>query len=173
MGVSDGFYVNGLLAKNIFPFSICYDLDKKSISACEKNLIHNKISADRYSLINEKIDYSSFQYFDNNKIDLEDCLFLIDIEGDEIDFLSLKILEKLKNSILIVEMHEFLKNKDFSILKDNLENFFQVKKISIENRNLELKDIHKKILRSEIEKHIYISEQRPSFMHWYVCIPKN
>ncbi len=173
LGVSDGFYVNGLLAKNIFPYSICFDMDKKSISSCEKNLAYNKISTDKYTLINKKIDDSSFQYFNNNKIDLKECFFLIDIEGDEIDFLLLKNIEMLKNSILIVEMHEFLKNKDFSILKDNLENFFQVKKICIENRNLEFKDIHKKLLRSEIEKHIYISEQRPSFMNWYVCIPKN
>lgn len=173
LGVSDGFYVNGLLAKNIFPRSICFDMDRKSISACEKNLVYNKISAEKYTLINKKIDDSGFQYFDNNKIDLKDCLFLIDIEGDEIDFLSLKNIQKLKNSILIVEMHEFLKSKDFSILKDNLENFFQVKKIGIENRNLEFKDIHKKLLRSEIEKNIYISELRPSLMEWYVCMPKS
>ena len=173
LGVSDGFYVNGLLAKNIFPYSICFDMDKKSISSCEKNLAYNKISTDKYTLINKKIDDSGFQYFNKNKIDLKECFFLIDIEGDEIDFLLLKNIEMLKNSILIVEMHEFLKNKDFSILKDNLENFFQVKKICIENRNLEFKDIHKRLLRSEIEKHIYISEQRPSFMNWYVCIPKN
>jgi len=173
LGCSDGFYLIGLLGKNIFPYSICFDLNKKSINACKKNLNHNKISADRYTLFNEKFNDNSFQFFDNNKIDLKDCLFLIDIEGDEINFLSLKNIEKLKNSILIVEMHEFLKSKDFSILKDNLENFFQVKKIGIENRNLEFKDIHKKLLRSEIEKHIYLSEPRPSFMHWYVCIPKN
>ena len=173
LGASDGFYANGFLAKKIFPYSICFDLDDKSIIACEKNLNFNKISADKYSLINKKMDDSGFQYFDNNKIDLKECLFLIDIEGDEIDFLSMKNLEKLKNSILIVEMHEFLKNKDFTILKDNLKNFFQVKKISIGNRNLEFKDIHKKMLRSEMEKHIYMSEQRPSLMEWYVCLPKS
>tara|TARA_A100001011_G_scaffold8987_1_gene10164 strand:+ start:98 stop:946 length:849 start_codon:yes stop_codon:yes gene_type:complete len=173
LGASDGFYVNGFLAKNIFDRSICFDIDKKSIIACGKNLNCNKISTDRYSLINKKMDDSSFQYFDNNNIDLKECLFLIDIEGNEIDFLSIKNIEKLKNSILIIEMHEFIKSKDFSILKNNLENSFQVKQIGIEQRNLEFREIHKRLLKSEIDKNIYISELRPSLMKWYVCVPKS
>ena len=70
-------------------------------------------------------------------------------------------------------MHEFIRSKDFSILKNNLENSFQVKKIGIEQRNLEFKEIHKRLLKSEIDKNIYISELRPSLMKWYVCVPKS
>ena len=173
-GVAEGFYVNGLLGKNIFNFSIGFDIDKKLLNLCKKNLISNNVAQNKFKLINQKIDENSFNYFRENNIDLEECFFLIDIEGDELRVLNEKNLYQLRNSLLIIEIHNFLKKEEeFLKLKNNLLNIFEVKKISIGSRHFDEKSFHKTFLRSEIEKNIYCSELRPSGMYWLVCKPKN
>ena len=127
----------------------------------------------------EKNNISNYKLFDkaelnflNNEIyeskKLDDCLFLIDIEGDELKILNDQNLNKLKKSVLIIELHDFIIPSNELLMR--LEKNYNILKFTTENRDLskiKILDIF-----HDYEKWLMAQEGRPCKMEWIVCIPK-
>ena len=89
----------------------------------------------------------------------------------EVIELQIKALKKLKNSILIIELHHFYtttakKNNLIRMLKDE----FNIEFIKTKSRNFS----NYKILNNfnDDEKWLMMSESRPKSMKWLICEPK-
>jgi hypothetical protein len=168
LGSSDGFYVCSLIKKNIFEQAIIFENDEMSLNYLKKNLKENNISDERVKFFG-----LAKKNFINNilelKIKLNECFFLVDIEGDEYEILGEENLNKLNSSPLIVEMHEFYRKphqmKQFNDFVEKNRNKFN--KIFISNRNLPNINFLNDIISSEIDKNLLISELRPYGMYWY------
>jgi len=166
LGAGEGFHLIGLLKKKLFKFGIVFESDEVAKNILKSNLNKNKIK-NKVTIL----DKASSDFLQNNilkKINLNQCLFLIDIEGDEFKVLNNNNLNKLKKSILIIEIHDFYFPSK-SLIK-NLNKKFKTQILTTENRNLSkfkiLDNFH------DTEKWLLVNEGRPKKMEWVVCIPR-
>ena len=125
-GASDGYHALGLLKNNIFKYAYVFEINDKSRKIIDENSKINNL--------NEKIKILGKANFEDlkknlNSEELKKTLFLIDIEGEEFKILNEINLPIFKNSILVVENHDFLSNKQ------DVEKFFNLMK---KNFNLEI-----------------------------------
>ena len=127
----------------------------------EKNKISN------YKLFDKaELNFLNNEIYESKKLD--DCLFLIDIEGDELKILNDQNLNKLKKSVLIIELHDFIIPSNELLIR--LEKNYNILKFTTENRDLskiKILDIF-----HDYEKWLMAQEGRPCKMEWIVCIPK-
>ena len=127
----------------------------------EKNKISN------YKLFDKaELNFLNNEIYESKKLD--DCLFLIDIEGDELKILNDQNLNKLKKSVLIIELHDFIIPSNELLMR--LEKNYNILKFTTENRDLskiKILDIF-----HDYEKWLMAQEGRPCKMEWIVCIPK-
>tara|TARA_Y100000741_G_C18232393_1_gene550335 strand:- start:476 stop:1315 length:840 start_codon:yes stop_codon:yes gene_type:complete len=168
-GAGDGYHALGLLKNNIFKYAYVFEINDEGRIIINENLKINNLN-EKIKVMG-KADFDELQKdFDNEK--LKKSLFLIDIEGEEFKILNEMNLPMLKNSIFIIENHDFLSNKQ------DVEKFF----------NLMKKYFHLEILKngsrnpneiSEIkhfdddEKWLLVSENRKQTMNWLIFLPKN
>ena len=102
IGGGDGYHAVGLLRSKIFQKSIIFEIDKQGRNIIDINLDINNQKKKARILGEAKKDFLTT---DLKSIKLNDCFFLIDIEGAEYSLLDKKNLDKLLNSILLVELH--------------------------------------------------------------------
>ena len=107
---------------------------------------------------------------DNEK--LKKSLFLIDIEGEEFKILNEMNLPIFKNSILIVENHDFLSNsQDVEKFFNLMKKYFNLEILENGSRNpnkiSEIKHF------DDDEKWLLVSENRKQTMNWLIFLPKN
>lgn len=166
LGAGEGYHLIGLLSKKLFSFGVAYEIDPIAKKILKENLVKNKLS-NKASLLN-KADENFLENSFPKKLKLKDCFFLIDIEGDEFKLLNKYNLNKLKESVLIIELHDFY----FSPKKliSELNKIFKTKIITTKNRDLsnfkEIEDLH------DTEKWLLVNEGRPKKMQWIVCTQK-
>jgi precorrin-6B methylase 2 len=166
LGCGEGYHSISLLKKNIFKKTVGFESDKIAQSFFNKNLEANNLKNKAIMFANADINFLKKNVF--KKLKFKDCFFLIDIEGGEFDILDNSNLKLLKESKLIIEIHDFYKSpKKLLIL---LKKYFRITIISTEHRNPSkfkiLDEIH------DNEKWILMSEGRPKKMQWVFCEPK-
>ena len=165
IGAGEGFHIVGPLKKKLFEFGVAFEIDVTSKKLLIKNMEENNIK--QYEIFDKaEINFLENQIFLKNKI--EDCLFIIDIEGDEFKILNNDNVKKLRNSILIIEIHEFISSPD--ILYKKLSEFFNISKFTTESRDLSKIEIVNDF--NDYERWIMASEGRQGRMEWLVCLPK-
>ncbi len=166
IGAGEGFHLVGLLKKKFFEFGIAYEIDKSAKKLLIENMDKNNIS--NYKLLDKaELNFLDNEIYKTKKLD--DCFFLIDIEGDELSILDDNNLNKLKKSVLLIELHDFIIPSD-DLLK-RLENNYSVRKFTTESRDMskiKILDIF-----HDYEKWLMAQEGRPNKMEWIICIPKN
>lgn len=166
VGAGEGYHSVGAMNLNLFNISISFELDKKNIEIIKQNFNLNGIY--NSFKIYEKADIKFLNLL--NDIELSKSLFLFDIEGDEFHILNEKNLNLLKNSYLIVEIHDFYSKPDIvKNFEKNLKKFFSIYKITTQNRNFTKFKILDKF--NDDEKWLMMSESRSSTMKWLVCEP--
>ena len=169
VGAADGIFAVGLLAANIFDQSICFEIDDQAkrniLNLAKKNNLENKIT------IYDEASVSKMQSM--NLISWDDVCLLVDIEGDEFDFITSEMIETIKGSSLIIEIHDqYTKNpnKSKSDLKQILIKEYDIKIITTSSRDLsqidEIMHLH------DNDRWLLCSEGRGWRMEWWVCEPK-
>ncbi|MDC6469771.1 hypothetical protein ABXT47_03950 [Candidatus Pelagibacter sp. Uisw_099_02] len=166
IGAGDGFHALGLLKKKYFNKAILFEKDTQAsdllLTNAKINRLKNNIELFKEAKINFLNDFSLTHK-------LKDCLFLIDIEGDEFKLLNAKNLKLLNKSILVIEIHDFYQNP--TPLKKKLKKYFKIKTVTTGMRDLSkykiLNEIH------DNEKWLVVNEDRPKKMEWLICLPKN
>ena len=166
LGCGEGYHSISLLKKKLFKKTIGFESDKIARSFLNKNLKINNLKNKAKIFDIADINFLKKNIF--KKIKFKDFFFLIDIEGGEFDILDNSNLKLLKESKLIIELHDFYKNpkKLLSLLKK----YFKITIKTTEHRNPSqfkiLDEIH------DNEKWILMSEGRPKKMQWVFCEPK-
>jgi hypothetical protein len=168
-GASDGYHALGLLKNNIFKYAYAFEINDKSRTIIDDNSKINNLS-EKIKILG-KANFEDFKENLNSE-KLKKTLFLIDIEGEEFKILNEINLPIFKNSILVVENHDFLSNKE------DVEKFFNLMK---KHFNLEIlnngsrnpNEIAEIKYFDDDEKWLLVSENRKQTMNWLIFIPKN
>lgn len=167
MGAADGhFAINCLLSFDLHSV-ICYELSSNGRENIMKNAEHFDLK--------EKIEIrKEINKDEMNKINFSsNDLLICDIEGGEFDIFEEPILEKLKNSKIIIEIHS--KNIDnynnkLNNLISNASKFFHVDELVTGSRDLS-KFIYSKDVPDD-KRWMICSEGRSKLGKWLTLTPK-
>lgn len=168
-GSGNGFHPLGLIKNSYFKKAICFEKNRLFQKILIKNFKINNILG-KLSCFSEASFKKVFDLLDDNE--LKRTLFIIDVEGDEYELLNNKIFNKIKNSYLIIENHDFkIKNKNkIKKIKKLLNKTFNVKIINSKFPKIE--DYLYKINLNQDELVLSLFEKRKK-MDWFICKPKN
>ena len=169
IGAADGYFPIGLVISDLFKESFAYEISSKGRDIIKKNITNNNC-IDRVNVRNQATFDSLNKIISNNK----NPTILIDIEGSEFDFFSMKMLNLLKSSNVICELHPWLvkhgeqKQKD---LLNNASKFFNINLIKREFYNPnQFEDLNE---FGDDERLLAFSEKRSRNTNWLVLHPKN
>ena len=168
IGAADGIYGVGLLVNELFDKSICFEIDKKGQNKI-KNLSNKNNLALRVKILDEA-SVSSMQSMKD--IDWNDACILIDIEGEEFNFINSDLLEVVCRSNLIIEIHDnYMQHPEKSKkdLENILETKFSIKKIKTKSRDLS--NISEVEYFHDNDRWLLCSEGRGWLMEWWICKP--
>lgn len=171
IGAAEGYHAIGIAKKTGIQNFVLYEIDKKGQEILKENILKNELK--KNIKIENKANLNSI-YELNKKLDFSKTLFLIDIEGYELELFNDEILGLLKNSFLIIENHRFLLSKTKQIkyqeLVNKFDDSFNVELVSNTGRNIS--QINELSNLSENELMMISSESRPKMMEWFVLTPK-
>jgi len=168
-GASDGYHLIGLIKNGVFKKGVGFEIDKISreylLDNIKINKLENKIileSEANFEKVNQYINYAQ----------LNETMFLIDIEGEEFNIINKSNLDYYKKSILLIENHDFLvsDNKKIENFFENLIENFDVEIVKNSSRDPYQFPFMDNL--SDDERWILMSEGRDQNMHWLLCIPK-
>lgn len=104
VGAADGYFAVSLLAKKMFSKAICFEISEKSRRILYDNALQNNVY--------EKIDIRGGASIETlgrivceHADQLDKLVFLVDIEGGEIELFTSQLLATLSPAILVIEMH--------------------------------------------------------------------
>lgn len=170
LGAGDGYYPLGALKSGIFRNAIAYEEN-------ESRRIQMKRLAEQNSCLEGLTirGYADKNCFDEFTSDfLSKCVILSDIEGGEFELFNEENLAKLSDSILIIEIHDFLLEDGQLKLEKLLKrasNYFEVKTLSTTHRDpsqyAELETF------TDIDRWFTVVEGRGPLMSWLVMNPKS
>lgn len=168
IGAADGYYAIGLLKSKRINKAICYEISNDG----QETILSNwKLNEEPGEI---EINGDVFDDFinKNKSTDFSQCITIIDIEGAEFLFLSKQILEFIKNSYVLIEIHNWIPdfmNKYSSFLKDANE-FFDIDILDRSERNTfkfeELRSF------TDDNRLLITSEARPCVMRFLILKPK-
>ena len=171
IGAAEGYHAIGIAKKTEIQNFVLYEIDIKGKEILKENILKNELK--KNVTIKSEASLNSF-YELNKKLDFSKTLFLIDIEGSELELFNDEILELLRSSILIIENHKFLLNKEkqkkYQELISKFKNKFNFEIIKNNGRNIS--QINELNNLSENELMMICSENRPKMMEWFIITPK-
>ena len=169
-GAAEGYHIVGLIKNSYFKRGLAFEMNPLIKKNLRKNIKINNLS--------KKIDIygnANFKQINDclNKNELTKTLFLVDVEGSEFDIFNKNNIQTFKNSVLVIENHDFMiknkkkikkfgqlmrKNFNIEILKNTTRNPFISKRLSMISDN---------------DRWLIVSEGRPREMNWIICKPKS
>ena len=170
LGAGDGYYALGVLFNGLFKASIAFEesLPRQKIiyELAEANNLRQRIT------VLGRADYFSIQKLPSDL--LAKSMFLVDIEGGEFDVFNPETIELLKDSIVIVELHDFLVKdgaEKLLRLKSNVLPYFHISIFTTSKRDLsgftELNEL------SDVDRWFNCIEGRGKQMTWWRLDPKD
>ncbi len=170
LGAGDGYYPIGALRSGIFKNSVAYEENetrRKQIKRlAEKNDCQEGL---------EIRGFADEKCFDEFTADyLSKSVILSDIEGGEFAIFSERNLAKLCNSIVLIEIHDFLVHDGHFKLNNlisDASNYFEVTKLTTSQRDpsryTELSSF------TDIDRWLTVVEGRGPLMIWLLLNPKS
>jgi hypothetical protein len=169
IGAAEGYHIVSLIKKKIFKQGIAFEANKHTQILLKKNLELN--------FIKKKIKIFGYANFNILKtslknIKLKKSLFLFDIEGEEFSFINKQNIDFFKDSILIIENHDFfIKNQNF--IKQffvNIKKVFNIEIVKNNERNpYQIKELDN---IDDDTRWLAMSENRVRNMNWLILTPK-
>ncbi len=168
IGAGDGFYSCGLLYSERMQNCLAFE---KSLQGRKSIKINSKLNHIKNLKIFGSVNSNIYKKVQN--LELNRTLILIDIEGDEFSLLDKNFLNFFQNSILIIEVHNWVKNfwSKYENLLHIANNYFLIDFIKLKKKNLynfkELRDF------TDDNRLLLTSESRPCLMRYLILKPKN
>lgn len=171
IGCGDGYHALGLIKNKFFEKSICYEISPEAREILRINLKENNI--ENNFIIHEEANLEKIKD-DLKNINIEETLFLIDIEGNEFKLLCSEDLNFINQGYLIIEDHNFMINDDELKKKfySNIKKFFNFEIINNGSRNtFEIDNDFLNNLNDD-SRFLLVGEGRPKKMNWIFLSPK-
>lgn len=163
LGAADGYYAVGLVAANIYEKSYCYEMDVNG----QKVILENAILNDVSTKVVVKAEATKSFVYDIPKYELDKSTILVDIEGAEFGIFTSEIFHYLSNSIIIIEIHDFLVEEGaikFKKLIEDSTKTHRSKIITMSERDL---SVYKELENwNDIDRWLICSEGRDKLMKW-------
>ena len=169
IGAADGFYSCGLLFSRRMNNCLAFEQNIKGRKIIKINSELNSVN--KKIQVYGKADSNILKKIEN--MNLKKTLLLIDIEGNEFNLLNQSFLNFFSNSLLIVEIHNWVDNfwSKYEKLLKLASNYFKIEFIKNQKRDLcnlkEFRDF------TDDNRLLMISESRPCVMRFLVLIPKH
>lgn len=167
LGAGDGYYAAGMLLSRLSRFTYAYEMNETRRDLIRFHMKINNLT-DNFQIL--KIATSDF-LSDFTDAELQDSLILVDIEGGEYELFKAVDMTRLKRTLVIIELHEFLDRSDSKVadllLKLSLSHSLTLTHTG--SRNLdgfeELEGM------PDSDRWLLVSEGRPKNMKWVLCEP--
>lgn len=168
-GAADGYYAVGSLYSGMFDRCIAYEISQVSRSVIGNLAVQHNVDQ-RLTVCGE---VSSRILLELDKNLLADSVLLVDIEGGEFDLFSDSVVQHLKNTACIIELHSWLveagEEKE-RLLESMLRRTHSVRRLGFGARDLagfpELRRVN------DDDRWLIASEGRGRVMEWMVCVPR-
>ena len=168
IGAADGYYAIGMLYSGLTSQSVCFEISPKGREVIQKNWENNG-SKGKLKIYGKATPKKILNLSDTL---FENTLILIDIEGNEFDLLDKDVLYKIKNCIIIIEIHNWI--NDFNLKYEKFLNMayknFDISVFKHAQRNINkfsfLRDF------TDDNRYLAISERRPCLMRFIKLTPK-
>ncbi len=171
VGAADGIYAVGLTLNNRFLSSYCFESSEASQLSIRENAIANNVESRITILGTARANFLSILTHEYD-VDLTKALFLIDIEGGEFDLLTSQNLKRMRDSVVIVEIHKNVDDFDskYKTLLANSAEFFNLEELSAGSKtNMNFEEIES---WPDEDRQIVFSEGRRYEMWWLVMTSK-
>jgi hypothetical protein len=168
VGAADGYYAIGALISGKFARSICFEISEKGRSIIAESARINGV-ADRVEI--HGIAGRGFHRV-VPATELQRAAFLIDIEGAEFDLLDGEALGALRESVIIVELHDWVAEASQKIerLRKTATVTHRVTEFSTGARNpAAFAEVR---AYNDTDRWLLVSERRPTLMSWMLLEPR-
>ncbi len=169
LGAADGYYGVGLVAKNFFKKSYCYEISEKGQKSIKENSVLNGVLENLIIRGEAKKDF--FKDFEDDELD--NVVMLVDIEGGEYNLFDVNVFQKFKKATIYIEIHDFLVENGESKhqkLESDARNFFNLEYLTTKDRDLsEFKELS---YLSDSHRWLIVSESRERLQKWLKLTPK-
>lgn len=169
IGAADGFFGIGAITSGLFEKSYCFEISIKGQELIKTNASQNDV-LDQVEVHGEA-NRDTLQSI-LSKYDPSEVLILCDIEGAEYEFFDEQLLELLKGTSLIIELHEFIQNGHANAeeLIKRAKKYYQVEELKQHPINLnEFKSLDALGSNARL---LAISKGRPEAMRWITLSPQ-
>jgi hypothetical protein len=163
LGAGDGYYGVGVVKGGIFEKSYCYELSAKGRDVVKRTAELNQVE-DRVIIRGQATRNFVNEIFDEG---LSKSVVLSDIEGCEFDIFNESCFEKLRDTIIIIELHDgFFSDGDVKIkaILDASSSTHKVKHLTMGARDLS--QYPELATWSDNDRWLLCSEDRPYLMKW-------
>lgn len=162
LGAGDGYYAVGGLLSNRFGKAICFEQSERGQQAIRDNWEYNGAPGEIAVLgvAEESVILNLDDRF------LSNAFVLVDIEGAEFEVLTDQVLRKMRNSIVVVEIHNWVDNfnERYSALLKSAAAYFEISIIERMTQDTysisELRDF------TDDNRALITSERRPCMMRF-------
>lgn len=169
IGAADGYYPIGLTKcgriSQAFAFEISPESRKSIIDNATTNGVIEKIDVQGLA------DYKIIKLL-SKKIDFKKTIFLIDIEGAEFDLLSREMLSLIRDSVVIIEVHNWIEGflEKYSDFLSDASEYFSLDVMRY--KSVDMKKLEAISDFPDDNRFILLSEGRPCLMRYLLLTPK-
>jgi hypothetical protein len=169
LGAGDGYYAIGGVVSGLFQNSIAFEMNPISRKVIREGLKLNRATNKVCILGKAHKDFWKSLQLPPEK--LHGCLVLSDIEGREFEIFERSAFEYFKNSIIIIEIHDWVaegpeKLRDLMFYSEKTH---RAEEITTAARDLS--EIPEVANFSDNDRWLLCSEGRPMLMRWLVFYP--
>ena len=170
LGAGDGYYPIGALRSGIFNYAIAYEENESRRNQMKRLAEQNNCqdNLEICGLADEKV----FDEYETNF--LSKSVVLSDIEGGEFELFNEENLTKLRNSIVFIEIHDFLVQDGhlkLECLLNSASKFFKITKLTTTSRDPS--QYEELTLFTDIDRWFSVVEGRGPLMVWLLLHPKS
>lgn len=168
LGAADGYYAIGALRAGMFQKAFCFEMSERGREVIRANAALNEVS-DSVAVFG----YADSRFYESlPEESLSSSVVLIDIEGGEFGLLTDELLVRLKDAMLVIELHEFMVDDGAANLKKLVERLERVYKLNwLTTGARDLSGFESLSVLNDTDRWLLCSESRTQRMKWVVCEP--
>jgi len=171
IGAADGYYAVGLAMQSNVTIVHAFEIDNRSRELILENANRNS-TANKVKIHGEACANALSEIVATNQ---SNSVILIDIEGAEFHLLKNKcLLTKLRNEIIVIELHDFLRDNPETERKDLFDDLsVNFDLFTFTSGPRDVSNIAELNRLPEDIAWLIISEGRRQSMSWVMCLPRN
>ncbi len=169
IGAADGYFAVGAVFSGLYRDSVCFEISSEGRNSIMLNAEINGVT-DKVSVLAEANEETLLKLAE--RMNTKDLFILCDIEGGEFDLFTLRVLQALKKSTILIEIHDFseIDRERYLLLKMAANSLFNLSELTQESRNPNI--LMSTRLLHDDDKWLMMSEGRPKAMTWLRLSPK-